>query len=109
MIILECSFLISLWGGWLLAVLKQELGWLLHVRWFALNKCVIVVRIIIDWSMEGRAAVMEVWIIVVTRHPTAEGFLGREDHLMLFVCGRDTTEGYLFCWICQISMHYLFS
>ena len=56
---------------------------LLHVRRFALNKRVIVVRIVIDWSVEGWAAVMEVLIVMVTRHTTAEGFLGREDHLVL--------------------------
>jgi hypothetical protein len=33
--------------------------------------------------MEGRAAVMEVVVVVVARHHTAQGFLGREDHLML--------------------------
>ena len=76
--------MISLWGGWLLPIFKRELGWLLYMRWFALDKCVIVIiRIILYCSMEGWAAMMEVWLIVVARHPTADGLLGREDHLML--------------------------
>lgn len=64
-------------------VFKHELGPLLYVRWFALNKCIIIVRIIIDRSMEGRTAMMEIWVFMVARHSTVDGLLGREDHLML--------------------------